>query len=200
MRSVGAIIALLVPATAIFGAGTEVSKPMPARQKPAFSVWVAHSMDTVFRDTPVPARRSREISLMAAGGEYESAQVVIVPEKDTDAVAISATVLAGPKGDIARYRVQCRFVGYQWVEENSKAAPPEEVTRKAPAWFPDPLLEERCVSAKQGENQPLLVTVSVPRNAAPGIYRGAVRLQADRLRVEVPLTLEVLTFSLPNLP
>jgi hypothetical protein len=200
MRTFPAIIALLMPATAIFGAGLEVSKAMPTKQKPPFSIWVTHSMDTVFKDTPAPAHPSREISLLAAGGEYESAQLVIAPRKDIEAVTASATALSGRKGRIPAGRVQCRFVGYQWVEENSKASPPEEVTRKAPAWFPDPLLEERCVSAKQGGNQPVLVTVSVPRSATAGVYRGKVRIEADGARVEVPLTLEVLPFSLPKKP
>jgi len=171
-----------------------------AAQADPFSIWVTHSLDTVFKDTPPPARRDLAISLLAAGGEYESAQIIIASESDLDAITASASSLAGPQGSIPASGVQCRFVGYQWVEENSKAAPPEEVTRKAPAWFPDPLLEERSVSAKRGENQPLLVTVSAPRDAAPGIYRGRVRLKAGGAQVEVPLELQVLPFNLPEKP
>ena len=165
-----------------------------------FSFWVTHSLDTVFKDTPAPAQPETAISLLAAGGEYESAQIVIAPRQDLDALTVSVSGLAGPGGRIPASRVQPRFVGYQWVEENSKAAPPEEVTRQAPAWLPDPLLEERTIALKRGENQPLLITVSVPRDAAPGVYRGRVRLQAAGVRVEAPLALEVLPFSLPEKP
>lgn len=167
---------------------------------PPFSIWVTHSLDTVFKDTPSPAQRNAAISLLAAGGEYESAQIIIVPQEDLDAITASASSLTGTQGRIPVSRVQCRFVGYQWVEENSKAAPLEEVTRQAPAWFPDPLLEERSVAVKRGENQPLLVTVSIPRDTAPGIYQGKVRVKAGDIRLEVPLTLEVLPFNLPEQP
>ncbi|UCH36011.1 MAG: DUF4091 domain-containing protein [Armatimonadota bacterium] len=165
-----------------------------------FSIWVTHSLDTVFKDTPAPAQSSAAISLVAAGGEYESAQVVVVPHRALDALAFSVSSLAGPQGRIPASRVQCRFVGYQWVEKNSKASPPQELTRQAPAWFPDPLLEEREVAAERGENQPILVTVSVPRDTAPGLYRSKVRVQGDGARVDVPLTLEVLPFNLPEKP
>jgi len=175
-----------------------------ANPSPPFSIWITHSLDTVFRDTPPPAKPALSIELLAAGGEYEAAQVIIAPgpqaAPDADAVTASASSLAGPQGRIPASNVQCRFVGYQWVEENSKAAPPEEVTRKAPAWFPDPLLEERSVPLKRGENQPLLVTVCVPRDAAPGVYRGRVALASSGARIEVPLTVEVLPFTLPQRP
>jgi len=171
-----------------------------AAQPPPFSIWVTHSLDAVFKDTQPPTQQDAAMSLMAAGGEYESAQVIIAPQQDLDGITASASSLAGPKGRIPASRVQCRFVGYQWVEENSKAAPPEEVTRKAPAWFPDPLLEERSVAVKRGENQPLLVTVSVPRDASAGIYQGKVRVEAGSARRDVPLTVEVMPFNLPEKP
>lgn len=182
-------------------AGLEVSFAMAEQAAAPFSTWVASSMDLVFRDTPAPKRPVRQVDLLAAGGEYEAAQVVVKAPRDLAALRAGATALAGPEGAvIPANRVQCRFVGYQFVEKNSKAAAPEELVRKAPAWFPDPLLEEKSVAVKAGENQPVLVTVGVPRGTVPGIYRGAITLAVGRERVEVPLAVEVLPFELPERP
>jgi len=181
-------------------AGLEVSIGMPAQERAPFDAWVTHSLHTVFKDTAAPAHPAREIALLAAGGEYESAQVVIVPARDLEAVQATASALVGPGGTLPSSRVQCRFVGYQWVKENSKAAPPQELTRRAPAWFPDDLREERALPASRGENQPLLVTVHVPRDTPAGSYRGAVTLHAQGRRLQVPLAVEVLPFNLPEQP
>ena len=66
---------------------------MSAATRPptALSVWVTHSLDTVFRDTPAPARRELAISLLAAKGEYEAAQIIIAPGRDLEAVTASAS-------------------------------------------------------------------------------------------------------------
>jgi len=179
--------------------GVEVSVAVPAKEQAPFSFWVTHSLANVFRDTAKPARAARRISLLAAGGEYEAGQVVLVPEREAT-VRAWATPLEGAGGRIPAHRVQCRWVGYKWVEKNSKALPPEYQVHPAPAFFPDELLEEASVALKPGENQPLLVTVQVPRGTKAGKYQGKVWLQAGASRVEVPLAVEVLPFSLPEKP
>jgi hypothetical protein len=198
--TIALLLSTCIMAFAAESRGAIGSEAIMPKQAGPFSVWVTNSLDTVFKDTPPPAQPSAAMSLMAAGGEYESAQIVIVPQADLDAVTFSVSSPRASGERIPASRVQCRFVGYQWVEENSKAAPPEEVTRKAPAWFPDDLREERSVAVKQGENQPLLVTVSVPRNTPAGIYKGTVRVKAAGAYVDVPLAVEVLPFNLPERP
>jgi hypothetical protein len=165
-----------------------------------FSFWVTHSLDNVFRNTAPPARPIREISLLAAGGEFESGQVVIVPHQSLQSIVVRAGDLTGPGGRISHRRIACRFVDYIRIPRNSPQTPAEELLRPAPDWFPDPLLEARSVPGKTGVNRPLLVTVSVPRNKPAGVYTGQIRIQADGASVNIPLSVEVLPFNLPKKP
>jgi hypothetical protein len=168
----------------------------PAGAAPIFSIWVTHSLDTVFRDTPVPAHPVKEISLIAAGGEYESGQIVIVPSQPITNITATTGNLVGANGRISRAHVQCRFVDYINIPRNSNA--PSEILRPAPVQYPDPLMEAKSVAGKVGENRPLLVTVEVPRGTKAGDYQGRVSIKADTTKIEVPLTVEVLPFNLPK--
>lgn len=52
----------------------------------------------------------------------------------------------------------------------------------------------------EGQNQPIWVDVHVPKDAAAGIYRGTFRVAAREGTAEIPVTLTVWGFSLPDGP
>ena len=51
-----------------------------------------------------------------------------------------------------------------------------------------------------GRNQPVWVDVTVPRDAAPGVYRGTWTVTSDQGRRSGPVTLRVRDFALPVVP
>jgi hypothetical protein len=52
----------------------------------------------------------------------------------------------------------------------------------------------------QGQNQPLWVDVHVPKNTPAGVYRGTFRVVAREGKAEIPVTLTVWDFTLPDGP
>ncbi|MEK7767808.1 MAG: glycoside hydrolase domain-containing protein, partial [bacterium] len=93
---------------------------------------------------------------------------------------------------------------FVWVHANPpQNADPATYLRKAPAFFPDAFLEDRETGLRGGVTQPLWGSVAVPRDAAPGDYRGTLTVtlafrRGSTERVVVPVALHVWPFSLPD--
>ncbi|MFA7172855.1 MAG: glycoside hydrolase domain-containing protein [Kiritimatiellia bacterium] len=52
----------------------------------------------------------------------------------------------------------------------------------------------------EGQNQPVWIDIHVPKGVPAGIYRGTLRVSADRGKAELPITLTVWDFDLPDGP
>ncbi|MBZ5543917.1 MAG: DUF4091 domain-containing protein [Acidobacteriia bacterium] len=63
------------------------------------------------------------------------------------------------------------------VGSHTKNTPPEELVGESPGWFPDPLLDFP-IDVKANHTQSFWISVAVPGDAAPGVYRGAVTVRA----------------------
>lgn len=191
--------------TAVDTAGNESSLtwqliPPPLGTNPQFDLWVASPLLNVFRDTPKPANASNSVDLLSARNETEVAQIVLTPRAALEGVYVEAEPLLHENGKarIGAEKITWNFVGYVHVEKNSTATPPEELLRKAPADFPDPLMEQRALDLKPDENQPVFLRVSVPKKAPPGRYRGNLHVVTSQGSVRMLLRLEVLPFTLPD--
>ena len=163
-----------------------------------FDVWVQDSLTKVFRDSPKPEDAIKDVVLDAVRNEYEAAQIVVHPLEDVERLEVRVTSLRHESDEYAITRVYPRFVGYVPVKRNTPDTPPEELVRKAPGMFPDPLLEEETVRVKKGENQPVWLTVYVPKDAPPGTYHGEVFIRADGDETRVKTCLRVYDVILPD--
>jgi hypothetical protein len=159
------------------------------------AVWWAEGAYKVMRDDPVPAAEQGIVRLTAARNEYEPFLIVLRPSTRLDAVRIAAgPLINGKGGTIGAALISLCHVGY--VEVTT----PTDALGKA-GWWPDPLPPyEGPFEAAAGENHPLWITVRVPRDAAPGLYRGEVSLSAEGWSCRVPVELTVRTFALPERP
>lgn len=171
---------------------------IPSAQVPPLDLWVTHALHNVFRDTPLPPKAETAIHLVAARGEAEAAQIVLRARPEgIGPVHLAISPLVRENGErLPADAAQADFVGYVHLTKNSRATPPEEVVRVAPADFPDPLLEETEVELGLAANQPVLVQVTVPREASPGLYRGEVYVCTRQGHLAVPLTVEVMPVTL----
>ncbi|MEM1558585.1 MAG: hypothetical protein QXG12_08335, partial [Thermoproteota archaeon] len=142
----------------------------------SFDVWVQDSLTKVFKDSAKPEDAARVVSIDAVRNEYEAAQIVVRPFEDVDTFRVYVTSLRHESNEYVITKVYSRFVGYVPVKRNTPNTPPEELVRKAPDLFPDPLLEEEAVKLRMGENQPIWLTVHVPKDAPPGNYHGEMLL------------------------
>jgi len=169
-------------------------------ERPPIDLWVTHALHNIFRDTPAPPEAATAIHLAAARGETEAAQIVLRARQDgIGPVRLEISPLIRENGEpLPADAARADFVGYVHLTKNSRATPPEEVARVVPADFPDPLLEEAALELPAGTNQPVLVQVTVPRQATPGLYQGQVYICTRQGHLPVPLTVEVLPITLPE--
>lgn len=162
---------------------------------PPRAVWWAEGAYKVMRDDPVPTAAQGVVRIAAARNEFEPFLVVLSPAKRLDGVRAAVSALAGERGAaIGPALIAVRHVDYVNVTT------PTDASSKA-GWWPDPLPPyEGAFTAAAGENHPLWITVRVPKNAAPGLYRGELALTAPGWACRVPIELRVRGFVLPDRP
>ena len=161
---------------------------------PTTAVWWALSSAAKIlpQDTP-PSEPSPAIEIRCARNERESVQVLVRPTQPLKQVSFEVAALTGPgQQSIAPDQVEILQVLYLDVSS------PTEQNGQAGLW-PDPLLPVRgALDLQAGVNHNFWVRVHVPRQAAPGSYRGALRLRADQWQAELPIALTVYDFALPD--
>jgi len=152
-------------------------------------VWTEPATLKVFKDSAPKIGRSRLI-LRSARNEYEAGQIVLrAGDKPVKVVNVTASPLKGPSGSvIGKENIQIRLIGYVLVRNENR-------------FYPDPLPPFQPIEIAKGENQPLFITVYVPKEAKAGKYTGNIEISlGDGSKVEVPLSLEVWDFVLPDKP
>lgn len=154
----------------------------------------------VFAGDPPPGRPALEVELACARGEYEPAQIVVRAERDLEEVAVEVSPLRHEESgaELPAGTIAWNFVGSIPLERNTPGTPPERLVRRAPCRVPDVLLPDRTLPVPAGSSQPVWLTAWVPRDAAPGVYRGAVTVRAGGEARSLPLRLRVWPFDLPE--
>ena len=138
--------------------------------------WFADSLIKVFPSDTAPRHAPKKPEIWAARNGHASLQFVIRPAEALGGVRAEIEPPKSPDGE-ALAGVTVRPVGYVVVGSHSKNTPPEELVGEAPGWFPDPLLDFP-IEVKPNRTQAFWISVSVPGDAAPGVYRGAVMVRA----------------------
>jgi len=132
-------------------------------------------------------------ALSAARNEHESFQAIVFPVSEAlHEVTWELSPITNANGDAIPATV--RMVGYV---DTKKPSYPVEFT----GWWPDPLLDfmDSAKEVPVGEVLPLWVTVDVPDDAAAGLYRGKLTVQASNASARaMDITLEVWDFALPK--
>ena len=165
------------------------------KQTKDLAVWWCESGWKVGRETGLldqPHGKLEPVTVSAAGGEFEAAQVVLRAEKQGQLIWATVGTFRGPLWRSAPISVQINEVAYVHVTHPTDAT-------GAPGWYPDPLpplLLPLTLPAQQ--NQPLWLTFHVPRDARPGDYDSELRLKTTLGDVKVPLRVHVYGFALPE--
>ena len=178
-------------------AGLALPRPAPCRENvtsasPAV-VFVTHYLERGdFATTPRPEQVQDGIRVLAAPGEYEPATFCVRASRELKAVAVQLTDdLQGANGErISRAAVDIRLVD-----------PFEEWTGKKMEYF---LLKRQAVDIPANTTRRFWVTIRVPADAGPGLYRATLlvgktvtEVGPDLGRVE---TLKTLAYEVEVLP
>lgn len=158
-------------------------------------VWWCEADWKVARQRPPPPEKERgkAVRLAAAKGDHESVQLVLRPTQATRLVSIELSDLTNEKGQVIPSNcVSVHRVFYHFVHSPTDATGIVD-------WWPDALPPiNEPLELPAGMNQPLWITVKVPRDAAPGEYHGRIALRGEMGEAEVPLAVRVWDFTLPK--
>jgi hypothetical protein len=171
--------------------------PAPARSAPAAKVWAASAMEKIRPSEP--ARATSVARIAAARNEFEAFQVVITGSARN--VRATASALTGPDGaEIAAPRLY-----RESLLNLTRASAPDGATGKFPdALVPDvdEIANERRnafpFDTRGPESRALWAEVFVPPGAAPGLYRGDVRVDYGGRSATIAVELTVWAFDLPS--
>jgi len=139
----------------------------------AMQVWPADPLTKVFRDAVPEAPAAARADV--ARGEHASLQFVVRASEAIAGLRVEIAPFMHESGAGALQPRAPRFVGYVPVDRPMQT-PCKDQLRVPPADFPDPLLEAESVDAGPGQAQPVWVTIPVPLDAAPGLYRGVAAI------------------------
>ena len=159
------------------------------------TLWHAPSTAKVFQGQPIPERDATVVQIEAGRHEYESCQLVFSATERIDGLSLRLSALTGETGGrIPESELRWHPVCYLRIHSRVFGPPVDQL-------WPEPLSWNRAFGVVPGRNQPVWLTVHVPRQAAPGQYRGAVEIvRAGRRIGSVPLRLTVWDFELPSRP
>ncbi len=159
-------------------------------------VWWCESGWKIGRERALPQREGRgasaPVKVSAARGEYEAVQVVLRPEHDCELVSAEVGSFRGQWGRNAS--IGCRMDEVAYVEVTKP-------TDKScvPGWYPDPLPPLRLpMTLRAGQNQPLWLTIHVPRDTKAGDYTAKLKLKTSVSELSVPIAVHVFDFTLPE--
>jgi len=157
------------------------------------SFWTLYPDNKVFKSDELIEMKGGipPITLDAAKGEMESFQLVI------KSPGIHDWKLAAS---------ELKTQDYSILPENIKIYRQRYVTTRTVSdsygfcedW-PDPLMKENIITSVPGKNNPVWITVKVPRDAKAGTYSGFISvLEKDKEIIQIPYLLKIWNFSLPE--
>ena len=156
------------------------------------ALWWASSGWKVSRPRPVPRMAAPAMRIQLAANETEAAQFVLRPSRTLQNLSVHTKPLHNTDGTLSADSIEVLRVGYVPV-----TLPTDSVG--AVGDWPDPLPPlTGSIDLAANENQPFWVRIHASADTEPGIYTGAILLEADGWQAEVPLEVEIFDFSLPD--
>lgn len=168
---------------------------------PTFDVFATSDAVRVFEDGyGASDKRPAEMRVSGLRNEIVSAQCVVLAREDLKGLTLSISPLErqGNKALLPAANVRWNFVESIFIQENTRKLRKSEVTRPAPARFPDYLSDARNCDLAKGSRKAIYFTVRIPREAEPGPYRASVTVTAGPASASLPLILAVYPLTLPD--
>ncbi len=157
------------------------------------AVWWAEGTYKIMHKDPVPEGKPVPIQIKAAANEFESVQVIVLPYKTMSGFKIKTADLRSGAGTI----ISAAQFTVRKVEYLEVVRPTDDYGK--PGWYPDPLpLLSEPINLQTGKNQTFFITVKIPADAGPGEYTGSVQLVAGDWSRDIPISVKVWNFAIPE--
>lgn len=170
------------------------SPSVPVDFKDDVRVFTASSLDRIFQDgkTLVKPQFAKTAYISAAANEYESFQIVIQSKVDLHNVYLNVSDLKNEQGGlIPSSNITWRVEGYVPTIQ------PYYPVRYVGPW-PDPLMSAKKTTITSKVTQPFWITVYIPVGTKPGLYQGNITVIAGNLKQDIPVTVKVYNFEIPQ--
>jgi len=119
---------------------------------------------------------SQEAISEVVRGEHASLQFVVRSPYTINNLRV--TITQASNQDKLLPAVKARFVGFVKVGRSIWDYSRDRINSLS-GYFPDPLLEEDKIDVKFGNSQPIWITIPIPSDATPGLYRGKVTINGS---------------------
>lgn len=180
----------------IFTSACAPSVPTPP-EPPAdtLNIWTETNAVKVLRSTT--SGKNKKVTVSAAKGEHEGAQILVNSSKKIENIEIALTDLTCGTHKIAKDNVAVYRQHYFNLQTTYDPSQKKD-------WYPDALVPFDA-SAKTGENFAnanetfgIWLTFKIPENAESGTYKAEFQLILDGTPHSVPVELTVFDFALPK--
>lgn len=162
-------------------------------------IWTRSSYVNVFQDSPKPWEYEEETDdLVMARNERESFQIILRSEDSFTIRSVTFSDLICGKEKIAEANMSYGFVEYVFSPDNTMGVSKDHLIRQAPAWFPDPISNDRSRTVPARTTQPVWVTVYIPKEAVPGMYQGCAVVHTSHGDYDVNFRVEVCDVTIPD--
>ncbi|WP_433236196.1 discoidin domain-containing protein [Streptosporangium sp. CA-135522] len=156
------------------------------------SVWIQDASDRAFSSTAKPSGAASAITLRAARGETEAAQILVRTPTALSGVHITAGALTGPGGATIPVTVRREYNHPHISKIGVYQNPPDGGT----AYY-DALVENTPQTLAANLTQPYHYSVRVAANQTPGTYTGTATVRSDGGDVPVDVTVTVYDVTIP---
>ena len=155
-------------------------------------------LEKIFRETAF----FREIEPVAhvARGEHASFQFVLrSTEEFLSDVKLSVVDLRNGNNTLSNVKVG--YIGYVSVGRNTPNNSRDKLNPVS-GLYPDPILEEENVDLMANETQPFWITIEIPLDALPGLYKGEVvlagKMDGREFEIRRPIQVKVYPVNIEN--
>lgn len=152
-------------------------------------------------DQPIEKYRD-DVYISLAKNEYESAQIVVTPEKNVNALSVTVSEFRCGDSVIPASDINVYWEHYVYVFPSDT---PNADAGYIGGYYPDALVPMELkknadgeTRVKQGQNQGIFVTFKTQKDTAAGEYTGSVILDADGHKETVNATVRVYDFALSD--
>ncbi len=173
-------------------------------QTPAnIEYWTVSSNEKIMLDKEYDASEKTEktLSMRGSRGEYESAQIIVTPDKAVHGVDLTVTDLKNGDSVIPAENIEVYYEKYYYLDAMSNPEYRGEYGSYPDALVPLDAIQEKGEDSIAGNNnQGLWVTVEVPADdeLAAGTYTGTFTLKVEEQSFSVPVQFVLWDFSMPE--
>ncbi|HEX5483308.1 MAG TPA: glycoside hydrolase domain-containing protein [Terriglobia bacterium] len=150
--------------------------PLNAARAADVHAWFVDSLVKVFPADAPGAHRLASAEYWGARNQHVSVQLALRSGKAFQGITVQVKPLF-EKGATESRAIEVHHVGYVVAGSHTPDSPPDELVGVAPGWYPD-VLEEFPFDLKPDWTVPIWITIHIPEEAHPGVYRGAIQVRA----------------------